>query len=250
MRTQHPSPLAGFAHVRRRHGRDGHLIVRDRSASLRAYSSSSASGSASQSRQSSSGSSASTPNWTSRARSSSQLRRASSRSIVSDRRSTAFSSFLQVLAIGRTARIRGHYTLDEFRRVCRWKTPRSAPLVALNSAGSVTVIHESLHGYGLTNEAQVNCYAVQLVPAVARNLGLAVSARPGRRSSRRARSRRRRELVTYRSCASCRRSVERVASGRAGAASTSSTTRSARRARPAAGTRRSTRRARVASPSR
>lgn len=38
-----------------------------------------------------------------------------------------------VLAIGRTVRDRGHYTLDEFRSVCRWKTPRSAPLVAQNS---------------------------------------------------------------------------------------------------------------------
>jgi hypothetical protein len=41
------------------------------------------------------------------------------------------------LAIGRAARIRGHYTLAEFRRVCRWKTPRSAPLVAQNSSDSV-----------------------------------------------------------------------------------------------------------------
>jgi hypothetical protein len=43
----------------------------------------------------------------------------------------------QVLAIGRVARERGHYTLDEFLRLCRWKTPRSAPLVAQNSADSV-----------------------------------------------------------------------------------------------------------------
>ena len=42
-----------------------------------------------------------------------------------------------VLAIGRIARDRGHYTLVELRRVCRWKTPRSAPLVAQNSARSV-----------------------------------------------------------------------------------------------------------------
>jgi hypothetical protein len=41
------------------------------------------------------------------------------------------------LEVGRLARKRGHYTLEEFRRVCRWKTPRSAPLVAQNSAGSV-----------------------------------------------------------------------------------------------------------------
>jgi hypothetical protein len=43
----------------------------------------------------------------------------------------------EVLAIGRVVRGRGHYTLAEFRRVCRWKTPRSAPLVAQNSADRV-----------------------------------------------------------------------------------------------------------------
>jgi hypothetical protein len=43
----------------------------------------------------------------------------------------------EALAIGRTARKRGHYTFDEFRKVCRWKTPRSAPLVARNSAEDV-----------------------------------------------------------------------------------------------------------------
>jgi hypothetical protein len=41
------------------------------------------------------------------------------------------------LATGRKARERGRYTLAEFRRMCRWKTPRSAPLVAQNSAGMV-----------------------------------------------------------------------------------------------------------------
>jgi hypothetical protein len=43
----------------------------------------------------------------------------------------------EVLAIGRRARDRGHYTLEEFVTACRWKTPRSAPLVAQNSADSV-----------------------------------------------------------------------------------------------------------------
>jgi hypothetical protein len=43
----------------------------------------------------------------------------------------------EALLIGRNARERGHYTLEEFRKVCRWKTPRSAPLVALNSAEDV-----------------------------------------------------------------------------------------------------------------
>lgn len=42
-----------------------------------------------------------------------------------------------VLAIGRRARRRGYYTREEFVAVCRWKTPRSGPLVAANSAGEV-----------------------------------------------------------------------------------------------------------------
>lgn len=42
-----------------------------------------------------------------------------------------------VLAIGRDARDRGHYTLEEFVRLCRWKTPRSGPLVAQNSTDLV-----------------------------------------------------------------------------------------------------------------
>jgi hypothetical protein len=46
----------------------------------------------------------------------------------------------EVLAIGRNARERGHYTPEEFRKVCRWKTPRSVPLVAENSAGSVRAL--------------------------------------------------------------------------------------------------------------
>jgi hypothetical protein len=41
------------------------------------------------------------------------------------------------LQVGRLARERGYYTLAEFRRICRWKTPRSAPLVARNGARSV-----------------------------------------------------------------------------------------------------------------
>ena len=43
----------------------------------------------------------------------------------------------EVLAIGPAVRARGNYTLGEFRRVCRWKTPRSAPLVAQNGSASV-----------------------------------------------------------------------------------------------------------------
>ena len=40
-------------------------------------------------------------------------------------------------------------------------------------AGAVaTVIHETLHAYGVRNEAQTNCYAVQLVPVFGWALGL------------------------------------------------------------------------------
>ncbi len=35
-----------------------------------------------------------------------------------------------------------------------------------------TVIHETLHAYGIVNEAQTNCMAVQLVPVFGANLGL------------------------------------------------------------------------------
>jgi hypothetical protein len=42
-----------------------------------------------------------------------------------------------VLAIGRTARKLGYYTREEFVAVCRWKTPRSGPLVATNSATEI-----------------------------------------------------------------------------------------------------------------
>jgi hypothetical protein len=41
------------------------------------------------------------------------------------------------LALGRVARARGYYTLQEFRTICRWKTVRSAPLVARNTARRV-----------------------------------------------------------------------------------------------------------------
>lgn len=43
----------------------------------------------------------------------------------------------EILALGRAARARGHYTRAEFVRVCRWKTPRSGPLVRRNSPGAV-----------------------------------------------------------------------------------------------------------------
>jgi hypothetical protein len=43
----------------------------------------------------------------------------------------------RVLALGRAAHERGYYRLAEFVEACRWKTPRSAPLVARNTAGEV-----------------------------------------------------------------------------------------------------------------
>jgi hypothetical protein len=49
----------------------------------------------------------------------------------------AYEDDTVVLAIGGKARKRGHYTLEEFVAVCRWKTPRSGPLVAANSAEEV-----------------------------------------------------------------------------------------------------------------
>jgi hypothetical protein len=39
--------------------------------------------------------------------------------------------------LARAVRERGYYTRGEFRQICRWKTPRSAPLVAGNSAARV-----------------------------------------------------------------------------------------------------------------
>ena len=42
-----------------------------------------------------------------------------------------------MLAMGRAARERGAYRRDEFVAVCRWKTLRSGPLVALNTAEAV-----------------------------------------------------------------------------------------------------------------
>jgi hypothetical protein len=42
-----------------------------------------------------------------------------------------------ILPVGRAARDRGYYTRTEFLAACRWKTPRSGPLVVRNSAGRV-----------------------------------------------------------------------------------------------------------------
>jgi hypothetical protein len=38
---------------------------------------------------------------------------------------------------GRAARARGYYERDEFLRVCAWKTPRSGPKVAANTAAAI-----------------------------------------------------------------------------------------------------------------
>jgi hypothetical protein len=43
----------------------------------------------------------------------------------------------EVIAIGRAARKRGYYVLDEFVKVCRWKTPRSSSYVARNRQDEV-----------------------------------------------------------------------------------------------------------------
>jgi hypothetical protein len=43
----------------------------------------------------------------------------------------------RVVAAGARARERGHYTRPEFLLVCRWKSPRSAPLVARNAAAAI-----------------------------------------------------------------------------------------------------------------
>jgi hypothetical protein len=43
---------------------------------------------------------------------------------------------------------------------------------ARRAGALATVIHETLHAYGVRNEAQTNCWAVQLVPYFGLNLGL------------------------------------------------------------------------------
>jgi hypothetical protein len=53
-----------------------------------------------------------------------------------------------VIGIGSAARERGYYTRDEFREVCRWKSPRSKSRVARNNADtieSVTAVALSTH---------------------------------------------------------------------------------------------------------
>ena len=61
----------------------------------------------------------------------------------------------ELLAIGRAVRHRGHYTLDEFQRVCRWKTARSAPLVAQNSSESVEATTRVALGESRSNRERI-----------------------------------------------------------------------------------------------
>jgi hypothetical protein len=49
------------------------------------------------------------------------------------------------------------------------------PLTGARAYGLVTAIHETLHAYGVKNEAQANCYAVQITPRLARKLGVVLS---------------------------------------------------------------------------
>jgi hypothetical protein len=46
---------------------------------------------------------------------------------------------------------------------------------ARRAGALATVIHETLHAYGVINEAQTNCWAVQLVPFFGLNLGMSVA---------------------------------------------------------------------------
>jgi hypothetical protein len=46
----------------------------------------------------------------------------------------------RLLTVGAAVRARGHYTRAEFIEVCGWKTPRSGPRVAANSARAVVAV--------------------------------------------------------------------------------------------------------------
>lgn len=49
----------------------------------------------------------------------------------------SYEDDLEVVAIGANTRKRGFYTAEEFKTVCTWKTKRSKPLVAANTAQSI-----------------------------------------------------------------------------------------------------------------
>ena len=96
------------------------------------------------------------------------------------------SDWLSVLAAEGTTPTRGDSMLLGFwlGRQPRWL--HLAPSVCADVQGLLsskrpnapragalsTVIHETLHAYGLRNEAQTNCFAVQLVPIFGVNMGM------------------------------------------------------------------------------
>jgi len=47
---------------------------------------------------------------------------------------------------------------------------------AKRAFGLTVALHETIHAYGIGNEAQTNCFAVQLVPVAARYVGLSPTA--------------------------------------------------------------------------
>jgi hypothetical protein len=55
-------------------------------------------------------------------------------------------------AAGAAAHSRGHYRRDEFIAVCRWKTPRSSPKVAANTARAVARL--TGRAFATSDEAQ------------------------------------------------------------------------------------------------
>jgi hypothetical protein len=57
----------------------------------------------------------------------------------------------RLIAVGVGVRGRGHYTREEFIEVCAWKTPRSRPKVAANSAAAV--IEATARALGTGDEA-------------------------------------------------------------------------------------------------
>jgi len=62
--------------------------------------------------------------------------------------------------------ISGHACAD-FQQLLDTRVPTGR-----RASSVVTALHEGLHAYGIRNEAQANCYAVQLVPLAGRNLGM------------------------------------------------------------------------------
>jgi hypothetical protein len=58
-------------------------------------------------------------------------------------------------------------TCTDVQALITTKQPNGRRAAALS-----TVIHESIHAHGVNNEAQTNCYAVQLVPLFGSRLGM------------------------------------------------------------------------------